>query len=176
MQDKNTSEDISCHQNSTKLMDHTCNDNANNVLNIEEKAYVTSIHSINANNDISINDDDSYIHNYYAPFLSSNNHEDLSSGSEYDSAKWRVCCNKNMILDLILNKSRSFEWQVTLLFFVLNDNKFSSHMDQISEHINYSNQKIQYYDKMIKIILNLCNNKCEYKNNSTCQLNHLQIL
>ena len=46
---------------------------------------VTSIHYINATNEISMNYDDNYIHKYYAPFLSSNNHEDVSSGSEYDS-------------------------------------------------------------------------------------------
>ena len=41
---------------------------------------VTSIHSINAINDISIKDDDNFIHKYYAPFLSSKNHEDVFSG------------------------------------------------------------------------------------------------
>ena len=30
---------------------------------------VTSIHSINATNDISMNDDDKFIHQYYAPFF-----------------------------------------------------------------------------------------------------------
>ena len=37
-----------------------------------------------------MNDDDNYMHKYYATFLSSNNHEDVSSRSEYDSAKRRV--------------------------------------------------------------------------------------
>ena len=32
-------------------------------------------------------DIDNCIHNYYAPFFSSNNHEDVSSGSEYDPVK-----------------------------------------------------------------------------------------
>ena len=67
-----------------------------------------SIHYINTTNDISMNYDDNFIHKYYAPFLSSNNYEDVSSGSEYDSAKRRVCHNKNIILDLLLNKSKSF--------------------------------------------------------------------
>ena len=49
-------------------MDHTCDDNGINVLNIAEELDVTSIHSINATNDISINDDDSFIYKYYAPF------------------------------------------------------------------------------------------------------------
>ena len=49
-------------------MDNTCDENVNNVLNIEEEAYVTSIHSINAANDISMNNDENYIHKYYAPF------------------------------------------------------------------------------------------------------------
>ena len=44
-----------------------------------------------------MNDDDYFIHKYYLPFLSSKNHEDVSSGSEYDSAKRKSCCNKNVI-------------------------------------------------------------------------------
>ena len=40
-----------------------------------------------------MNDDDNYMHKYYAPFLSSKNHGNLFFGSEYDSAKGRVCCN-----------------------------------------------------------------------------------
>ena len=42
---------------------------------------MTSINSINATNYISINDDDNFNHKYYEPFLSSKNHEDVSSGS-----------------------------------------------------------------------------------------------
>ena len=45
---------------------------------------MTPIHSINATNDIYMNDDNNFIHKYYVPFLSSKNHEDVSSGSEYD--------------------------------------------------------------------------------------------
>ena len=41
-----------------------------------------------------MNDNDNYMYKYYAPFLSSSNHEDVSSGSEYDSAKLRVRRNK----------------------------------------------------------------------------------
>ena len=52
MDEKNTSEEISCYQDSGKVMDNTFNDNGNIVLNIEEEADVTSIHSINATNDI----------------------------------------------------------------------------------------------------------------------------
>ena len=101
----------------------------------------TSINSTNATNDISMKNYDNFIHKYYAQFLSSKNHEDISSGSEYDSAKQRVHRNKNIILDLLPHKLKGFEWQVSLLFFVLYDNKLSSHMDQISEHINSSNHK-----------------------------------
>ena len=36
------------------------------------------------------------------------NNEDVSSGSEYDPEKWRVCCNKKLFLDLLLNKPKSF--------------------------------------------------------------------
>ena len=73
---------------------------------------MTSIHSVNANNYISMNYDDNFIHKYYAPFLSSKNNEDVSSVSEYDSEKRRVHYNKNLILDLLSNKSKTFEWQV----------------------------------------------------------------
>ena len=47
-------------------------------------------------------------------------------------------------------------------------------MDQISEHINPSNQKNHHYDKKIKIIVNLGSKKYENNNNSTCQLKHPQ--
>ena len=39
-----------------------------------------------------MNDNENDIHKYYAPFLSSNNHEDVFSGTEYDSVKRRACC------------------------------------------------------------------------------------
>ena len=68
-------------------MDHTCDNKENNVLSIEEKVDVTSIHSINVNKSISMNNDEHFIHKYYAPFLSSKNHEDVSYRSEYDSSK-----------------------------------------------------------------------------------------
>ena len=63
---------------------------------------VTSIQSINGTNYISINDDGNVIHKYYAPFLPSKNHEDVSSGSKYDSDNWGVRRNKNVILDFII--------------------------------------------------------------------------
>ena len=122
-----------------------------------------------------MNDYENFIHEYYAPFLSSNNHEDVSSGSDYDSAKLIVFRNKNIILDLLLNKSDSFEWRLSLISFILYDKKLSSYMDHISEHINSSNQKIHSYDKM-RIFFNLGSKKCKNNNNSTCQLNHPQNL
>ena len=45
-------------------------------------------------------------------------------------------------------------------------------MAQISEHANYSNHKIHYYDQMIKMIVNLGIKNCEDNNNCTFQLNH----
>ena len=86
MDENNTSEEISSHQNSiknsTEAIYHTCYDNGINLPNTEEGADVIYIHSINATNDIFMNDDENFIHKYYAPFLSSKNHEDVSSGSE----------------------------------------------------------------------------------------------
>ena len=90
------------------MISHTCHDNGINLLNTEEEAYITYIQSINVTNDISMNDDENFIHKYYAPFLPSKSYEDVSSGSEYDSVKQRV----RIILDLLLKKSKSFEWQV----------------------------------------------------------------
>ena len=88
--------------------------------------------------------------------------------------KRRVRRDKNIIFDLSLNKSKIFECQVSLLFLFLNDKKLSPHIDQISEHINYSNQKIYYHDQMIKVIVKLGIKKCKNNNNSTCQLNYIQ--
>ena len=68
-------------------------------LNTEEEADVTSINSINATNDISMKYDGNFIHKYYAPLLSSTNHEDISPGLEHDSEKWICLRNKNTILD-----------------------------------------------------------------------------
>ena len=66
--------------------------------------------------------------------------------------KRRVRHHLKTILDLLLNKSNSFECQVSMLFFFLNHKKLSSHMAQISEHINFSNKNIPSYDKIIRII------------------------
>ena len=85
--ENNASEEISSHKNSTGVIYHTCDDNGINLLNTQEEADVTSIQSINRTNDISINYDENMIHKYYAPFLPSKNHEDVSYGSEYNSAK-----------------------------------------------------------------------------------------
>ena len=54
--------------------------------------------------------------------------------------------------------------------------KLSSHMYQISEHINFSNHKIHSHDQMGKLILNLSNKKCEENNKSTGHINNVQKL
>ena len=50
-------------------MDLTCDDNGNNVLNIEQEADITSIHSINEANGISMNDNENLsiniMHHFY---------------------------------------------------------------------------------------------------------------
>ena len=106
-----------------------------------------------------MNDDDNYIHKYYAPFLSSNNYEDVFLGTEHDSEKWMVCRQKNAILDLLLKKSKSFEWHISFWFFSLNNKKLSQHMDQISEHIKSSNPRKYSYDQMRKMFVNLGSKK-----------------
>ena len=44
---------------------------------------------------------------------------------------------------------------VIIVIFVLNDNKLSSHMAQISGNINSSNQKIHSHDQMSTMLVNL---------------------
>ena len=77
-------------------------------------------------------------------------------------------------MNLLLNKPKIFVYQVSLLFFVLTDKIFSSHTDQISEHMNLSNHKIHSHNKMREIIVNLGGKKFENNNNSICQLSCLQ--
>ena len=47
-------------------------------------------------------------------------------------------------------------------------------MAQISEHINSPNHKINSYDQIIKMIVNLVSKKVIKNGNYYCQLNHLQ--
>ena len=64
----NISKEITSHQISVKLIDHERDDNGTSLVNTYKELYVKSIHSINATNDISMNDNDNYIHKYYVPF------------------------------------------------------------------------------------------------------------
>ena len=59
-------------------------------------------------------------------------------------------------------------------YFFLNDNKLSSRMAQISEHINSSNHKIYSHDQMSKMVVNLGSKKCENRNTYPLQLTHIQ--
>ena len=47
-------------------------------------------------------------------------------------------------------------------------------MDNISQHINYSNQKNQSYDKMSKVIVNLGSNQGDKNDDSSTKITHLQ--
>ena len=51
------SEEISSHQNSSEIIDNTKYDNGINLVHTRTVSYVTSIHSINETNHISMNDD-----------------------------------------------------------------------------------------------------------------------
>ena len=62
--EKNISEEILSHQNLSEIIDHTCDYNGINLVNTEGEADVTFIYSINATNDMSMNDDDTYTHKY----------------------------------------------------------------------------------------------------------------
>ena len=57
------------------------------IYSIHKKKQIEKNNSINKTNDISMNENDKFIHKYYAPMLSSKNHKDVSSGSDYDSVK-----------------------------------------------------------------------------------------
>ena len=107
--ENNLSEEISHHKNSAEIIDHLCDDNGSNLINTEEEADATSICSISSTYDISMNYDEKFIDKYYAQFILSKNHEDVSSRSEYDSAKIIVHCHKSIIFSLLSKKSKSFE-------------------------------------------------------------------
>ena len=79
LDDNNISEEISSHKNPAEINDHICDENGMNLVNTEEESDVTPIHYIKATNYISMNDDDTYINKYYSQFLSSKNHEYVSS-------------------------------------------------------------------------------------------------
>ena len=60
---------MSSQNNPETLIDHTCNDNGNNLLNTKEEVDVTPIYSISATNDTSMNDYEIFIQIYYALFF-----------------------------------------------------------------------------------------------------------
>ena len=62
-------------------------------------------------------------------------------------------------MGLLLNKSKSFEWKESLLFFGIGGKKWSSYMGHIIKHINSSNKKTHSYAQMRKILFNLGSNK-----------------
>ena len=61
-----------------------------------------------------------------------------------------------------------------ILIFVINYTKLSSHMAQISEHTNSSNQKNHSHDQMGKMIAKLSNKTLENNNNSTGHFNQFR--
>ena len=97
MNKNKVSEEISYHHNSAWVTDHACDDSGINLINTEEEVYFTCIHYRNETNDRNNNNDDNILHKYYAPFLSSKDQEDISTVTEYNSAKHRCCMNKNGI-------------------------------------------------------------------------------
>ena len=74
---------------------------------------------------------------------------------------------------MILKKPKILEWRVSLLLFVLGNKKLSSHMPQISKHINSSSHKIHSYDQISKMVVNLGSKKCKNNSTRTCLLTHL---
>ena len=87
-----------------------------------------------------------------------------------------VSRHKNIILDLVWKKSKSFEWQVSL-YFLPSTTKHLYHICLILVNTLITQiTKFHSYDQMIKIVVNLGSNK--YKNNYyyTFQLRSLQNL
>ena len=90
------------------------------------------------------------------------------------SEKRRVCHHKNYILDLVLKKSRIFKIAFLYVIFCYEQNKLSSHMTQISQHINSTNEKNHSYNKTINCFVTIDSNKCDNNDNSYPQLYHIQ--
>ena len=61
-----------------------------------------------------------------------------------------------------------------IVFPLINVNILSSHMDQISQHINYSNHKIHSYYQIRMIIVNLSIKKGDKNYDSHPKLIHTQ--
>ena len=102
---------------------------------------VSSIHSKNENNNISMNNDVNFSL-MLCMFLIINQPWGCIYGNIIKLRKCRVCRQNNVVLYLLLNKSKSCEWQFCSVVFFLDDKKLSSHMTQISEYINSTNQKL----------------------------------
>ena len=58
--------------------------------------------------------------------------------------------------------------------FVLNEKILSSNMNQVSQHINYINHKIHYFDQTINLIVDLGNKKESSNDHSYPKLTDLQ--
>ena len=88
---------------------------------------VTCKYSTNETYDISKNYDGKTFHKYYAPF-----HRQITTKvyiqQNIIKQKAELVVIKKVIFYLLLYKSKSFEWQIYLLFFVLNYKKLSLHM------------------------------------------------
>ena len=59
-------------------------------------------------------------------------------------------------------------------FFILNSKILSTHLDQISHHINSTNHNIYSYDQISKIIINLGKKKGDNNDKSSPKLTDLQ--
>ena len=69
------------HQNSSEIIDHEYDDSGMNLDHTEEEVDVTYINYTNETSIISMNDDVNVFYKYYSHFLSSNNQEDVSTGT-----------------------------------------------------------------------------------------------
>ena len=55
-----------------------------------------------------MNEYGNYTHKCYSPFLSSNNHEDVSSGSEYDFSKTKILSPEKHYFGFIIKEIKEF--------------------------------------------------------------------
>ena len=95
-----------------------------------------------------MNDGDNYIHKYYTSFLSSKIHEDVSTGTEYYSSKQIVRCQKNVLLDLLLKKSKGLNSRYHF-YLLLSTTRNSHHI-----WIKSVNALIRQIENVVLMVLN----------------------
>ena len=130
----------------------------------------TSIHSINATNDIYMNDDDNFIHRHCAPFFCQ------GTMKMYLMDYNMIHQNEQFIVikqyfEYIIKEIKEFWMEGIIVIFFSTKEILSPNMAHISEHINSSNQNKYSHHPRIKTIVSLGSKKL--KNNNLLFPTHL---